>query len=327
MDTLYLHIGDGKTGTSYLQSLLALHRGSLNENGILYPVAGRDHLQAELGRVTGGNRAVVDEENWTRHFAGGGAENILISAEHLIYGAISDFEGTMNKWADWRRELGAKRLAILLFIRNPVDHAASLFQQGYKTGLIRQESLSDYFLNYDRTFRLAKMLGQLDSRNDFDVSVFNYSRRKNELREIICAWLGIAPSTLDREPASIVNRGLTYAELRLVGAVARRDSSKGLHLANAFSNALPDLKPFRAVPPPEVQERMLASLEPAMQEIETLVGAENALEPVVRELDPNREPRLGFRQWMVVLKYVRKRHASRRGILDAMRSQHDFDFN
>ena len=327
LKTLYLHIGDGKTGTSFLQSLFAMHRKALEDQGVLFPVVGTDHLQAEKGRVTGGNRAVVDDDDWTRHFADTGSENILISAEHLIKKVVASPEEELGKWEAWGRDLGAERIAVLLFIRDPVDHAASVFQQAFKTGKIQAASLSQFFLDYNRPRNHLDAIRNLMANGSFEVSVFNYSRCKSDLGSVAASWLGVDPETFKEAPASVVNRGLTFAELRLVGSLARIEPTSGLSLGNAFSNSLPDLKPFRVLPSEDVQKQMLEKLAPAMAEIEKIVGSENALRPITRAPDTNLSRSLGWRQWRVVLDYASGNKKRLRNVWKAMRTKDVVDLS
>ena len=56
MEEIILHIGHGKTGTSYLQSCLALNRQKLLDIGIDYP-EDRSFKSAKKGEITSGNPA------------------------------------------------------------------------------------------------------------------------------------------------------------------------------------------------------------------------------------------------------------------------------
>ena len=56
MEEIILHIGHGKTGTSYLQSCLALNRQKLLDIGIDYP-EDRSFTSAKKGEITSGNPA------------------------------------------------------------------------------------------------------------------------------------------------------------------------------------------------------------------------------------------------------------------------------
>lgn len=59
MSVLYLHVGHGKTGSSYLQSALALSQDALRDNGIFYSLneVGR---RAAQGKITSGNGNLLD---------------------------------------------------------------------------------------------------------------------------------------------------------------------------------------------------------------------------------------------------------------------------
>ncbi len=61
---LYLHIGHGKTGSSSLQTFLALNKDNLKEYGIFYP----EHVSfsnAEKGFITSGNLTL--DNNWVKY--------------------------------------------------------------------------------------------------------------------------------------------------------------------------------------------------------------------------------------------------------------------
>lgn len=46
--TVYLHVGTAKSGTTYLQRILARNRGLLKKNGVLYPGKGSSHFFASM---------------------------------------------------------------------------------------------------------------------------------------------------------------------------------------------------------------------------------------------------------------------------------------
>ena len=54
MNKLILHVGHGKTGSSYIQSFLALNKNMLKNNGFIYPEP-NDIQKAIIGHVTSGN--------------------------------------------------------------------------------------------------------------------------------------------------------------------------------------------------------------------------------------------------------------------------------
>jgi transposase InsO family protein len=70
---IILHIGHGKTGSSYIQSSLALTAGRLREAGIEYPEL-RPFTRAKQGRISSGNLGHAKNfvqtvtERWRQHY-------------------------------------------------------------------------------------------------------------------------------------------------------------------------------------------------------------------------------------------------------------------
>lgn len=59
--TVYLHIGTPKSGTTYLQQVLAANRETLREQGLLYPGSGPDHFLAAQDVLGHAFRGHADE--------------------------------------------------------------------------------------------------------------------------------------------------------------------------------------------------------------------------------------------------------------------------
>ncbi|MGH3329316.1 MAG: hypothetical protein ACRDPT_16265 [Streptomycetales bacterium] len=102
---VYLHVGAPKTGTTYLQNVLARNRPALRRDGVLYPGDRADHFfpaQDLLGWHFGGWRNPAAEGAWGRlvaeaHAWGGGT--VLLSHEmfsaaepHVVDRAVADLE-------------------------------------------------------------------------------------------------------------------------------------------------------------------------------------------------------------------------------------------
>lgn len=106
---IYLHIGAPKTGTTYLQSLLAHNRQVLADKGILYPslkgdahhkpvwdLRGTPEQRKDAKRVQGSWQRLVDTVN-------GSDLDALISSEHLVFArdphvkqALAAFQGKVH---------------------------------------------------------------------------------------------------------------------------------------------------------------------------------------------------------------------------------------
>ena len=276
LKTFYLHIGHDKTGSSFLQSILARNCEQLENSGIHYPVEEGAQIVASRGHVTSGNRRIVETPEWTKLVRETSDGAPLISYEGLFNQAGREPDKTLPIWETWRQELGCDRISILLFIRDPIDHAASLFQQASKTSNMKARSLSQYFMQYKRPTQLLTFMKKTSEIPTIDVTVRNYSRCKRDVVAITENWLGLDPKTLSTDgiPRS-VNRSLTFAELRTVLALSRYSKIQSLELANRFSNTLPERKPFRAVPPIATQDAMLTKFQPVFEELKEYIAEED----------------------------------------------------
>ena len=256
------------------------------------------------GRVTSGNGTILQDADWAKKLATTTDKSVLISFEGLLNRVVRTPEETLPSWESWRRDLGCDQISILLFIRDPIEHAASQFQQAAKTAHVTQDSLSQYFFEYERPIEVARALHRLNQIETISTLVRNYSRCKKELPGVAEHWLGLESGALSTDdiPKS-VNRSLTFAELRVVLALSRYSRELSLELANRFSNTLPNKKSFRAVPPLDVQERVLEKLEPSLVEIDELVGKNDQLKRTMLE-PTNGQLGLDAEQWKVLRQFA-----------------------
>ena len=88
---LIVHIGHGKTGTSYIQSVLALNIELLSSLGITYPDFGRIMTLARSGNVTAGHSNIFslssgssDCEYYPDDLPFDGRDTLLLSGEFLF---------------------------------------------------------------------------------------------------------------------------------------------------------------------------------------------------------------------------------------------------
>ena len=90
MRTLFLHIGQGKTGSSFLLAAFAASADALLEAGIRYPADAGGHERAVSGGITSGNgvlltEALADEERLAALLADGDGADLAFSREQLSY--------------------------------------------------------------------------------------------------------------------------------------------------------------------------------------------------------------------------------------------------
>ena len=119
--TVIIHVGHGKTGTSYIQSSLALNRGKLSELGISYPYD-LSIERAIQGDTTSGNGALFQS-----HYlpAIEEADQILFSSEILFHSLIDDGGLSLRNCLMDKYE----NVKIILFTRDILDMLVSTWGQ------------------------------------------------------------------------------------------------------------------------------------------------------------------------------------------------------
>lgn len=238
-NTLNIHIGFPKTGSSFIQSSLAASKDRLVKSGINYPDLHKNFRAAEQGKTTVGNfgailhnekglSSALSEVNWN------GCENILLSNESISLSLQRpDFRESFIKALD------GLRLRLLLFIRDPVEHALSIFHQKVREGYAN--SASAFLAEYDTLGMTGDLLDFAHERGA-EITVVNYSRNKQNIIERFSEWLGLQPGQLSSPTLGKVNRSMTRSEIVLqqvfnkyIGSDARK------FLADPLAAALPDL--------------------------------------------------------------------------------------
>ncbi len=239
MKKVDLHIGHGKTGTSYIQSALALSEKQLSEAGILYPDFTRHFSKARAGRITSGNINPSKQSLYEclGELEDAAQQSILFSNEALF----GEFRKPDARSLLQRLQDAGYMLRVLLFIRDPLEHAVSLYQQSVKRSGTTA-SLAAYIKLYKAPKEVGQALSLFDSLG-IDRCVVNYSRKKNRLLEVVEQWLNLPSHILATPPVMVVNRSLTAAELELqkiFNQYAGRLSSA--LLSDPLCNELPHLK-------------------------------------------------------------------------------------
>lgn len=237
-ESIYLHIGHGKTGSSFVQSALALAVGPLAEHGIIYPLEPDVAERARSGLITSGNfwpregavEALVDS---AKQMDG---KKLLISSEVLF----NEFGGKGTPLMKQLAALSVNR-NVLLFLRSPVDHAVSLYQQQVKRGGATN-TLADFLTTYSLPLRTILVLNRLKDHG-FKVTIRDYNRHKKELAAVFENWIGLPKDSLPKPPHGVVNRSMTNAELELQRKInAYVDGPQKWVLSDALCNKLPDIK-------------------------------------------------------------------------------------
>ena len=283
MPVLYLHVGHSKTGTSWMQAALRENAAALAGHGLAYPTADDAAKGGEIGQGNGLALAVSPEalEAGLRAVdrAACPAGAVFSSEEFFPRLGAYDDPAALSRAA---LAAGFERTEILLFIRNPVGHAASLWQQYLKRGG-GAISIEAFFDEYRVPELAARFLERFAPANDIGLTCLNYDRHRRDLLAPLCVWLGLPAGALSPPQAPTVNRGMTRAELALQAALNRRIGRAGRILSDALCAGLPDLPPDRIRPDPARQRAMYDRLA------RTLARA-NAYLPEAERYRPDIDP-------------------------------------
>ena len=270
MKKLFLHVGQDKTGSSFIQSCLAKNAAALlKKYQINYPLE-KVNNNAAKGHISSGNGRLFLENDLSlirhmkRHHK---TASLLFSQEELYLHLLKD-----NYWNNtkvFKRRLDIEQVSLLLFIRDPIEHACSLYQQKIKRGG-KVITIEDFFENYHTPLNIQNFLDKaLDSR--CHVKVLNYSVEKNTIAQRVEQWLGIEENCLVLPEIEIVNRSMTLGELELQRYLNGVLGKSGMLLSDKLCHKLPDIKPDNMVPSVEVQNALLERLRPAMEYINSRI--------------------------------------------------------
>lgn len=226
---LFLHIGTEKTGSSYLQKVCALNRSWLEQAGIYFPFAGRDERRLKKGTISPGNARELAElievdaweqvEAWLnerKELARSRSLDSLLLSHELLFARLAR-EGVLESLAGSFRRLGIEQVVALLFVRDPVDHAISLYKHRGKSGAIGtvREWISS---SYSTATELGALIDIVDPR----LICLKARKYRKQTHYLLGAffndWLGLGEPPL--LPEGLVNPSLTLSEIELLKHIA-----------------------------------------------------------------------------------------------------------
>lgn len=229
---LYLHIGIEKTGSSYLQSVLAVNRPFLLEQGFFFPKAGKREQDMLAGRISPGNAFPLTEalikknkvqilEFLKLNFQKARKNNsntILLSNENLVRGLAR--EDQMDLFLSCCNESQIVVQNSLLTLRDPAEHALSLYKHRARKG--KASSFENWLQDSYRTPRVLDGFFKNMKKFSFPCMVRKYVKSSEKLRrDFFEEWLQI-PQPVEEGKTS-VNPSLTLSELWLMRKIRAID--------------------------------------------------------------------------------------------------------
>jgi hypothetical protein len=273
MATLYLHIGHGKTGTSWIQACLRLNRVSLAIKSIIYAI-GEDHLIDEPYIITSGNASNLFESKTA--FEENLAINANVIGKDLLYSSEHIPNCFINSNAeDYLEEIAAMhgfdKIKILLFIRNPISLAVSMWQQRTKrrgNHIVTLSNLHEHpDIGWDIIFNVEDLMNRLRKCKNVTLTIRNYSNCSDKLIDEIADWLEVPIEILNIPSIKRVNRTPTWSELVFQKSLNKILGRSGYLFSDPLCERLTDIETEKVLPPINVQKAIWSILSKTIERI------------------------------------------------------------
>ena len=289
---LHLHVGHGKTGSSFLQSWLSINAMALQERaGLLYPhrcsFSGRSDPRAKQSQFSMGNGYVLDPlldpccspyraRRWSRR---------LFRHHGVTAKALNGVVFSCEPWArslpaqlkhllSLSELLGFEGVELWLLVRDPLDHAISVYGQMVKRHGFSGD-LEDWLEIYDFPKALLNFLEIVESHvGNISLKVDHYGRNKSSLVDLLKSWLSLPSDICYKEPKSaFVNRSLTLQELNLMRHLNARDPAVACLVGERLVDQLPAIRSEVLFPSSLIEQRFIARWQNTVNQINSLLPA------------------------------------------------------
>lgn len=265
---LHLHVGHGKTGSSFLQSWWALNRSALWRAANLYYPIGDSDQRAKAGAFTMGNGVLLDQalqvsdrprrlrrfwKDLLRQAPEPTPKGLLFSAERWARHLPMQIEGLLRV-ADAG---GFGQIRIWLLVRDPLDHALSVYSQMVKRHGF-SGSLHDWLEIYEFPQALLSCLDAFQSRPErIALQVDHYGHQRRSLHLRMLDWLALPTDGPWQQAPATVNRSLSADELLLMRWLNKRLGDRAAAVGEQLVDRLPGLAPARLQPSADALDRFL----------------------------------------------------------------------
>ena len=278
---LFLHIGHGKTGTSAIQSSLAIASNDLAGQGISYPIQQSLRDRASRLEITSGNwepksEASLSDELLEITKNNGDNSKIILSSESLFW-LIPELIQNKSKWEN------NIDIHIILAVREIEEMLSSEYQQRVKrhgdSMPLEQFLRARHFISSHHA-KAAEII-DLMSQSNISNTIINYSRHKRDISQLIFKYIGaeeLYPA--DQMAGAIINRSLSRKELEILITINALYYRKFPWISARISDAL-----IKNQPQLEAQQCKLAKpqLEKVYEKNDAYLQIINAC------LDPNEQ--------------------------------------
>ncbi len=238
--TVFIHVGSSKTGSSYLQAALVAGQEALAARGIDFPLDARTRRRADMGRVVTGNVRPHDPMAATlARYPGSETRPRLLFSNETLFLTLTQPDSPIA--ASIRAAFPEARLEVLCYIRDPLDHAMSAYGQVVKRNGYTRDCAT-FLRRYDGPERVLRLSEVIDGIGGH-LTILNYSRHRDDLLGTLEDWLGVDRGTIPVPERSRINRSLTRSELEIQRAFNRHlGQFSSVVVSEPLCDHLPDLR-------------------------------------------------------------------------------------
>ena len=214
---IVLHVGHGKTGTSAIQSALAISANALAKQGLSYPISANEQQRAARFEITSGNWKhnpnVSLSDQCIQLAESNKAEHTFVLSSESLFWHLTDFIDQKDQWHE------AVEIQIILAVRELEEMLSSEYQQRVKrhgeSRPFEQFLKRRHFISSHHK-KAAEVLEQLSQEN-ISTTLINYSQDKSNISERVFEAIGAA-NLFPHEQMSglVINRSLSQKELQML---------------------------------------------------------------------------------------------------------------
>lgn len=260
--------------------MFLLSHANLAKKSIFYP-KNISETEAQNGAVTSGNArncfesvALLEDMLLNSPLD---THSVLLSSE-FIFGHIPNLIENDRKYGFDRikklnNRFGIENWKVLLFIRDPMSFAISAWLQYVKSHR-ETRPLEQFVLDWPSTYplRVRGFVGICSELDFIEITIFNYSRIKNKINQVVAEWLGIEPELLITPKVRRVNRSLTMAEAHVISRLNQSPLKMKNHLGKILVQELPDVVSDTFTLPLDVQMQFYGLIEEEMKTVSRFVS-------------------------------------------------------
>ena len=236
---IFLHIGHGKTGTSAIQSALAIASDDLAKRGINYPIQQSLRDRASRLEITSGNWEPIPEVSLTDQLLEIAKSNynnstIVLSSESLFW-LIPEL---IQKKSTWEAHID---LHIILAVREIEEMLSSEYQQRVKRHgdamPLEQFLRARHFVSSHHA-KAAEVIESM-AQSNITNTIINYSEHKRDISKLIFKLIGaedLYPSS--QMTGAIINRSMSRKELEILITINALYFSRFPWISTRISDAL-----------------------------------------------------------------------------------------